>query len=163
MLFSRVVSQKIVHSNLQFENNKNITYHLRAAPKGCEPKDGAPLLAPPNPPKPLPCGVDDAKEPNPPPCAAAANPLEEPNVPDVPPKDEPPPPNPELAPIPIAAGDPNDGAADGAGAGLDALMPNSDGSMLYFFARLINNCSSLPAYFWRTLSTELTFSGFLLW
>lgn len=133
--------------------------HLLAAPNGCAPKEGAPLLLPPNPPKPPLAGGGDDKEPNPPPCVADANPLEAPNAPGGPPKDEAPPPNPAVLPIPIAAGDPKDGAAAGCG----ALMPNTDGSRLYFLARLRNNCSSFPAYLFKTMSTLFTLLGFLLW
>jgi len=136
--------------------------YLLADPNGfgCDPKGVPP---PPKPPKPPPAGEDDAKEPNPPPCAADPNPLEAPKVPDDPPKVAPPPPNPVLLPVPIGAGDPNVAApVAGAAAGCCALTPNMDGSRLYFLARLRNNSVSLPLYLVKTLSTSCNLLGFLL-
>lgn len=140
--------------------------HLLAAPNGfgCDPKDGAPPPPPPKPPKPP--GGDDKEPKPPPPCAADANPLDVPKVlPELPnPPADDTPPNPLFFPFPIAAGEPKVAApVGGAAAGCIALTPNIAGSRLYFLARLRNNCSSRPAYLFKSLSTSFTLLGLCVW
>lgn len=56
----------------------------------------------------------------------------------------------------VAADDPNPGLGEGA----VGVMPKTEGSSWYFFARLRNICSSLPLYLAKSLSTSASLLGF---